>query len=159
MKTAEDIVRALAACDEPLEEGYDTCAMPECGALRVDHGPERPIEEHRPDCPYRMAREWVEANPRASERRDRAKVRPAQPSARVIAREIAFRRGLEHGAHYVLKFLELGQTRETLRAWVNKTLHEYRLKFRDKHDPTGLVPDHADEWFIPIPSPVAGKVL
>lgn len=63
MKTAEDIVRALAACDEPLEEGYDTCAMPECGALRVDHGPERPIEEHRPDCPYRMAREWVEANP------------------------------------------------------------------------------------------------
>ena len=60
MKTAEEIVRALAACDEPLEEGYDTCAMSECGALRVDHGPERPIEEHRPNCPYRMAREWVE---------------------------------------------------------------------------------------------------
>lgn len=154
MKTAEEIVRALASYE--VGDDVDACAAKGFGVCKGSFGYPR---EHDVDCPYRMAREWVEANPRASERRDRAKVRPAQPSARVIAREIAFRRGLEHGAHYVLKFLELGQTRETLRAWVNKTLHEYRLKFRDKHDPTGLVPDHADEWFIPIPSPVAGKVL
>ncbi len=56
MKTAEDIVRALAAYDvlkDPPEGGrYAWCGL--CGTCRKDGK-----LDHDVDCPYRMALEWV----------------------------------------------------------------------------------------------------
>lgn len=54
-KTAEEIVRALAE-KEPIEDDgeYHWCVL-----CKVDL-PTKP-EDHKPDCPYRMAHEWIEA--------------------------------------------------------------------------------------------------
>lgn len=51
MKTAEDIVRALAA--NPPRDAKGFCAFDVCpgGGMRA--------EGHGADCPWRMAREWV----------------------------------------------------------------------------------------------------
>lgn len=54
-KTERDIVEALAVCEEPLGEdnyGYTYCVL-----CNVD----RPQEEHKPDCPWRMAVEHIKA--------------------------------------------------------------------------------------------------
>lgn len=49
MTSPEQIVRALAAA-EPIYDGH--CAM--CHVHRLD-------DEHKPDCPWRLAVEWVAA--------------------------------------------------------------------------------------------------
>jgi len=54
MKTAEDIVRALAQ-HAPCRHAEDYCAFPQCGtASSADE-----VDDHVPECPYRMAVEWV----------------------------------------------------------------------------------------------------
>jgi hypothetical protein len=51
---AEQIVRALAAVERPItvEGGLVRCVL--CGEM-LDGG------QHDPDCPWRLAREWVKA--------------------------------------------------------------------------------------------------
>lgn len=56
MKTAEEIVRTLAAA-ESLHDCHTGCCV-FCGAFRQAAYPER-VREHEADCPYRMAVEWV----------------------------------------------------------------------------------------------------
>jgi hypothetical protein len=60
----ERIVRALAAEEAPIDSDYQGCRL--CGQLIHDRleGDRFGIAEyHKPACPWRMAREWVEANP------------------------------------------------------------------------------------------------
>ncbi len=56
MKTAEQIVRALAAADPTYvdHEGDRECALCDAWTLRFASG-------HAPDCPWRLAVEWVAA--------------------------------------------------------------------------------------------------
>jgi hypothetical protein len=57
---AERIVRALAAASEPAyDAGEKYCSF--CGA-ELPYGTEDPAA-HEPTCPWRLAREWVVANP------------------------------------------------------------------------------------------------
>lgn len=61
---AEELVRALAAQDAPIDSEYGTCAF--CDAqdpnnLRAAPIPGAPME-HEPSCLWRLAREWVAAN-------------------------------------------------------------------------------------------------
>lgn len=67
--TAEEIVRALAAADpvvvSALNSGWEyagTCYGPDyaCGVCRTEAS--LAPETHKPDCPWRLAVEWVEAN-------------------------------------------------------------------------------------------------
>ncbi len=53
--TPEAIVRALAAATEPIDASYKLCAL--CGGRYED-------DPHEPDCPWRLAVEWVAANDR-----------------------------------------------------------------------------------------------
>lgn len=53
---AATIVRALAASDPVVERG-DFLACSLCGAWRDEGG-----DEHEPDCPWRLAVEWVAEN-------------------------------------------------------------------------------------------------
>lgn len=53
----EEIVRALAAVKPAC------CDATECCTLCDGHGWQA-SEGHEPDCPWRLAVEWVEANPR-----------------------------------------------------------------------------------------------
>lgn len=56
----EWIVRALAALESnDLESGCNLCY--ELGDHRFGMGYR--VEEHNPACPWRLAREWVAANP------------------------------------------------------------------------------------------------
>jgi hypothetical protein len=61
----ERIVRALAAAPEPAYEAGETyCSF--CGVLipiRPLFGEHDPAADHDPTCPWRLAREWVAANP------------------------------------------------------------------------------------------------
>lgn len=52
--TAEQIVRALAAADPNVRGGWGGHRCAFCHAVRG-------IEDHRPDCPWRLAVEWVAA--------------------------------------------------------------------------------------------------
>lgn len=63
--TAEDIVRALAAQDNPIVEGYDTCIFCEA-KLGSGWANDECDAEHSPECPYRQAMEWIAANPAPS---------------------------------------------------------------------------------------------
>lgn len=51
--TPEDIVRALADSDEPIDGEYGYCTL--C------YGDE--LEDHLPTCPFRMAVKWVTEHP------------------------------------------------------------------------------------------------
>jgi len=51
--TAEQIVRALAAADPICEDAWYGCGL--CGSVGVQADP------HEPDCPWRLAVEWVAA--------------------------------------------------------------------------------------------------
>ncbi len=55
--TTEEIVRALAAAD--LAPGGDSCRL--CGPAGFE--PES-VADHEPDCPWRLAVEWVAAQER-----------------------------------------------------------------------------------------------
>lgn len=65
--TAEEIVRALAAIEDPTVDDRDYSPSADCGLCGVAddaykhtiHDPAR----HAESCPWRLAREWVEANP------------------------------------------------------------------------------------------------
>jgi hypothetical protein len=68
---AEQIVRALAREDAPIEAG-DDLSWPRCLFCEVDEGFYNPanrlfyedvVGAHKPDCPWRLAREWVAAHP------------------------------------------------------------------------------------------------
>jgi hypothetical protein len=60
----EWIVRAVAAVDDPSD--YDTYDCGLCGRKTWDiNGPGDQDQQslHAPTCPWRLAREWVAANP------------------------------------------------------------------------------------------------
>jgi hypothetical protein len=60
----ERIVRALAARNYPTDDsGYDVCGLCEASDHDGQFGP----LIHEPDCPWRLAREWVAANPSFTE--------------------------------------------------------------------------------------------
>ncbi len=62
--TPEEIVRALAATKRPIAEGIGCLYCALCGdSWRADDVAAIP-SSHRPACPWRLAVEWVEANPR-----------------------------------------------------------------------------------------------
>lgn len=56
--TAEQIVRALAVAD-PVEHQPGWPAV--CGLCTAEGKGNRFVEEHEPDCPWRLAVEWVAA--------------------------------------------------------------------------------------------------
>jgi hypothetical protein len=71
---AEQIVRALAAKDAPIDADYGSCHL--CSAyndVRVEvhrTSGDRSIwvdavEGHEADCPWRLAREWADQHPAA----------------------------------------------------------------------------------------------
>lgn len=60
----EGIVRALAAEEAPVDGEFFYCHL--CKAdwgLGAFEAPYNNPAEHKPDCPWRLAREWVAANP------------------------------------------------------------------------------------------------
>lgn len=64
--TPEAIVRAIAAADPVVYRGdyhYVLCSM--CG---VEKWPRFDVDEHKPDCPWRLAAEWVAARSEAKKR-------------------------------------------------------------------------------------------
>ncbi len=72
-KTAEEIVRGLAAAHYIRGESPDGC--PFCGIAMSDEDGNRPrsdIEQHDPDCLYRMAREWVAEHPLPADKMESA---------------------------------------------------------------------------------------
>lgn len=111
MKTAENIVRALATTDEPYDTGLGHCRL--CGAFRHPAYPED-IKEHAAECPYRMAREWVEGHEqkppptawRAVEQQTRVEKQepktiigtasPAESAVDAVIADLQGRRGLRH---------------------------------------------------------------
>lgn len=60
--TAEEIVLALAKREPPTDTEWDNCKL-----CWVDFGRRTGREDdpanHEPDCPWRLAREWVAAHP------------------------------------------------------------------------------------------------
>jgi hypothetical protein len=70
---AEQIVRALAREDAPIDQG-DALSYPRCLFCEADGGlynPDKPMfredvaSAHKPDCPWRLAREWADQHPAA----------------------------------------------------------------------------------------------
>lgn len=59
---AELIVRALAAADAPVEAEFGMCMLCPMEFRTLDERYKDP-SAHEPDCPWRLAREWVAANP------------------------------------------------------------------------------------------------
>lgn len=64
--TADEIVRALADANVPLDTDYACCAL--CFAEhrgRMVDGVwvDWPLDHHEADCPWRLAREYVTAHP------------------------------------------------------------------------------------------------
>jgi hypothetical protein len=63
---AEEIVRGLAAKDPPIDSEFGYCHLCDFveptppSVWRVT--PSSP-KAHKPDCPWRLAREWVAKNP------------------------------------------------------------------------------------------------
>ncbi len=62
--TAEQIVRALAAAEKPYV--YNSSDMPICGLCghdvsRHDEDGGYHLDDHPPDCPWRLAVEWRDA--------------------------------------------------------------------------------------------------
>lgn len=78
-----------------------------------------------------------------------------------IAREIAFRRGLQQGAYYVVRMLARGQSLAVLQKWAEVDLYNYRFTFRDRHDPELVIcqGDCGGYGAQPVPSPIKGKVM
>jgi hypothetical protein len=58
----EQIVRALAVADAPVEAEFGQCMLCPAEFRTRDEGYKDPAR-HKPDCPWRLAREWVAANP------------------------------------------------------------------------------------------------
>ncbi len=63
--TAEQIVRALAARGPVAEVITAADEHRHCTLCHVERGPAVPLDDfnHQPDCPWRLAVEWVAAHP------------------------------------------------------------------------------------------------
>lgn len=68
MATAEEIVRLLAAIEDPTISDRDYAPSSECGLCDASDGPDYTHrlddpEKHDATCPWRLARAWVAAHP------------------------------------------------------------------------------------------------
>ena len=59
--TAEEIVRLLAAAEDPAIEDRDYAPAAQCGLCNQGSAEYTPMraEDHAPDCPWIQARQWV----------------------------------------------------------------------------------------------------
>jgi hypothetical protein len=70
--TAEQIVRALTAADAPVDAERAECLLCGMAFRHLRPGPQLAWDEadgndpadHKPGCPWRLAREWVEQHPK-----------------------------------------------------------------------------------------------
>ncbi len=62
-RAAVEIVRALAAKEAPMDDEFGYCKLCTSDVPKYGWSTAQDLAEHDESCTWRLAREWVEANP------------------------------------------------------------------------------------------------